>query len=358
MSRRATFSLNLFLTTPIAAIFCACSEVRYTFRMEMEEGASDTSTQESMSCYGIPGKELSETTAGDLKNLRHPSIILFSRNIETSEQTKELISSIRKALGVDTKFFVDCEGGWVNRLKHIDMIKDQNGITPTNPQSDIPSAVYFGNLYSQHPQKAESELYNHAVRLAGVMRELGFTHNLAPVVDLGCTPLDKYGRAYSSDPKIVSALSKIFMKAMVDMGIVPVIKHLPGLHFLGEVDTHEGIAHSRHSREEIASHLEMCAELCEYIRVALQITPWVMLNHGVYDGFGSRISVSLDPKIYEYLAEKLGYDVAFITDDLNMKGVTSEELGPFLEYVKGSKLRICPLFCHALTEGKVTKDIL
>lgn len=316
-------------------------------------GGSDSNSMKTI--YGIPGTVLQEEMKKSLKQLKPSGIILMGRNIETTEQTIKLTQDLRSTLGENLMICIDCEGGVVNRLKFIDQNKNTETKTP-NVLTNMQSAEYFGELYKTDPKKAKQEIYTAAYTLGGFIKKLGITHNLAPIVDLSCDSLNKNQRSFSSNEEVVIGLAEEFIRAMFENGIVSVLKHLPGLHLLTNVDTHEGIARSTSSQEEIDEHLKMSSRLCGYIR-KLGVKPCVMVNHGIYEGIHSKISASLDIQVYEYMSKILGEDVIFITDDLNMQGV-SNHLDFFLKSVKKSKQTIWSMFCHELTEEKNTKNII
>ncbi len=77
------------------------------------------------------------------------------------------------------------------------------------------------------------------------MRDLGFTMNLAPDVDLdptggsgGAAGTNGIGdRSYGRDPAVVAAYGRAFALGMLDAGIVPVLKHFPG-HGYANGDSH------------------------------------------------------------------------------------------------------------------------
>ena len=85
---------------------------------------------------GIKGKYLTQKEISFLKKYKPWGIILFSRNINSINQTQELTNSIKKIFkNKNYPILIDEEGGRVSRLrKFID--------------NSIFSAEYFGNLFN------------------------------------------------------------------------------------------------------------------------------------------------------------------------------------------------------------------
>ena len=80
---------------------------------------------------GIHGVKLTESEKIWLPELRVYGVILFSRNVESPSQLRQLCDSIRDFLGDDVVIMIDQEGGRVRRFRP--------------PQfSDIPAAAAIG----------------------------------------------------------------------------------------------------------------------------------------------------------------------------------------------------------------------
>lgn len=315
---------------------------------------------------GIYGSELTKEIKEKLLKINPTGIIFIgmNKNVVTTEQTKNLIHELKDLLGQNIIIAIDCEGGRVNTLKFIDsplMSKqeieesldgaEQLGNTRKkviNPLLNIPSAKYFGDLYDENPEQAKKEIYDHFARVSKIMFELGITHNFAPVLDLNCLTLDKYERSYGNVALKIEDLTKSAVKAMIDNGIIPALKHFPGLHLVNDMDTHDGIAISDCNMQEIDQVFELYGRLCDFIRSFGKV-PMVMLNHGVYNAIDKVKSVSANIDFFSSLHKKLGSDVIIITDDLDMKGV-SGDLQNLIKKTK-NKGNTYLLFCHSLVEG-------
>jgi beta-N-acetylhexosaminidase len=150
------------------------------------------------------------------------------------------------------------------------------------------------------------------------MRELGFTMDFAPVVDL----YDKSNavindRAFSAEPQKVTAYAREFAGGLAEARITPVIKHFPG-HGRSSGDSHKQSV-TTPSLEELRK-----ADLKPFVDLAPTI-PAVMVGHLDVPGYtapGRPTSVS--PKaIGELLRKEIGFRGLVITDDLSgMKAIT------------------------------------
>mgnify|MGYP001347657739 CR=1 FL=1 len=90
---------------------------------------------------GIKGTKLNIQEINFIKKYKPWGIILFSRNINSINQTKELTNSIKKIFkNKNYPIMIDEEGGRVSRLrKFID--------------NSIFTAEYFGNLFNRDKKK-------------------------------------------------------------------------------------------------------------------------------------------------------------------------------------------------------------
>ena len=95
---------------------------------------------------GIKGKYLTKNEISFLKKYKPWGIILFSRNINSINQTQELTNSIKKIFkNKNYPIMIDEEGGRVSRLrKFID--------------NSIFSAEYFGKLFNKDKKSFEINL--------------------------------------------------------------------------------------------------------------------------------------------------------------------------------------------------------
>ena len=175
---------------------------------------------------GISGLSLTKEEISLLKYYLPLGIILFSRNIKNNSQLKKLIVHIREILGFHCFIFIDQEGGRVQRLKQ-----------PNCP--NYPAADIFGYLAEKSINDALRAVYLNYYLLGSDLNNIGINVNCAPCLDVKSLKTHSVigDRSFSSDPYIVSLLGEAACNALIDSGVLPVIKHIPG-HGLAKVDSH------------------------------------------------------------------------------------------------------------------------
>jgi beta-N-acetylhexosaminidase len=193
-----------------------------------------------------------------------------------------------------TTVAVDEEGGSVQRLK--------------NALGRIPSAETMGEAT---PEEAAQVFSEHAAAMAA----LGVTMNFAPVADVGDAP-GLEGRVYGDDPATVGQFVTQVIDAQRGAGIVPVVKHWPGLGS-GDDDPHESIS-------VVAPIDELrAADLLPFERAIEAGVPAVMVTHAEIPGLTAPdepASLSANAIGME-LRQREGFDGVVITDDLGMDAI-------------------------------------
>jgi beta-N-acetylhexosaminidase len=126
-----------------------------------------------------------------------------------NETSASSLGTFRQGFQVAPTIAVDQEGGTVQRYKS---------------QGILPGATEMASYYT--PAQAYQKYYSDAQFL----KSIGITVNFAPVLDvMRSQPSPLPGRMYSSDPSTVSQYASQFIEASQKAGIVPVVKHFPGL---------------------------------------------------------------------------------------------------------------------------------
>ena len=200
----------------------------------------------------------------------------FPRNIINPEQTKSLISDLKKYSSVPLFIAVDAEGGKVNRLK------------PEYGFIAIPSPVEMGRGSIENTEKI-------ANGLAKELKDLGFNMNLAPVVDVNINPknpiIGGLDRSFSADPAQVFEHSKAFILAHRQNNIITVAKHFPG-HGSSSNDSHLGIVEITQSYKE--------EELIPYERLQDEgLLDSVMIAHVINRNVDANFPATLSPLFIE-----------------------------------------------------------
>ncbi|MGB3623374.1 beta-N-acetylhexosaminidase [Ketobacter sp. MCCC 1A13808] len=240
----------------------------------------------------------------DIRRLQHPAtggVILFSRNIDSLAQTRELIAAVRQ-LRPELILAIDQEGGRVQRIRE--------GVTR------LPPLARLGEQYQQNPDAALMQAANWGWLMASEMLALGLDISFAPVLDLECGRSAVIGdRSFHHSADTVTALAKAYISGMHDAGMAATVKHFPG-HGWAEADSHVAIPLDERDELEID---------------ALDMIPFKQLC-GVYDAVmpAHVIYSRVDPQpagfssywLQTVLRQRLGFNGVIFSDDLTMEGAS------------------------------------
>ena len=259
---------------------------------------------------GCSGLTLNKSEVAFFERFSPWGLILFKRNCESSSQVIALVNAYRRAVGrSDAPVFIDQEGGRVQR------------IGPPQWRA-YPPASSFGKLYALNPGLALRSARSLGHLMASELYDLGLTASCMPVLDVPQSDAHEVigNRAY--DPKVerVMVLARAHMAGLLDGGILPVIKHIPG-HGRAVVDSHLHLPVVTTSRLELESH-----DFVPFTGFA--DCPMAMTAHVVYSAIDPKHPATLSRKVVRNVIRKvIGFEGLLITDDLSMKA-----LGGTLKY--------------------------
>ena len=161
--------------------------------------------------------------------------------------------------------------------------------------------------------------------------DLNIYVNYAPVADVAPANLETFSqRAFSHDPKQISALANAYMKGMQDEGIYACAKHYPG-HGGSSVDAHYEMPVLTQTRAYMDS-----VDLYPYTTMFANGLEMVMIGHysvPSIDPSGNPTSIS-GILMNDVLRRDQGFKGVVITDAIAMKGLTNSKRGP-IEAVLG-----------------------
>lgn len=190
---------------------------------------------------------------------------------------------------------VDEEGGRVQRLDQL--------------VGAVPSARQVATQFTADEARALAE--EHAAEVAA----LGFTMNLAPVVDLdnGSFIGD---RSFGANPDVVTNYAFATADGIRAGGLTPVVKHFPG-HGRG-ADSHTGLP----SLPELEVLRD--SDLVPFVRAIDRGDLPIMVGHLVVAGLtrGKPATLSIEA-IDGLLRTELGFDGLVMTDALNMDAISA-----------------------------------
>lgn len=253
---------------------------------------------------GVGGTELSNWEKGFFREAAPYGFILFARNVEDRNQVRALTKSLRDVVGnINIPIFVDQEGGRVMRLKPPHWRK-------------IPAAGLFGDLFDTKPDDAREAAYINARLMAMDLRDAGFNTACAPVLDLRFPGMsDVVGdRSYGADVGKVVMLASAVAAGLLDGGIAPVIKHIPG-HGRASVDSHKDLpvvsaSHADLTRLDFAPFMQMKDVLA------------AMSAHLLFTAIDDQRPGTVSPTIInDVIRGEIGFENLLISDDLSMEAL-------------------------------------
>ena len=242
-------------------------------------------TKESLNCYPVGG------------------IILFAQNLESEEQTSEMLSNYqqysRDIKGIDLFLAVDEEGGKVAR------VAQKLGTTMLDP------------MYRYREQGTEAAYHNAAV-IASDISKFGFNLDFAPVADVWSNPENKVigERAYSDDFEEAAQLVAASVEGFHSESMMCTIKHFPG-HGDTDQDSHTQSAYSYKTLEQL--QVEEFSVFQAGIGAGADM---VMVGHITLPEIDDLPASLSSVIITDILREQLGYQGVVITDSLAMKSLT------------------------------------
>ncbi|MBL6935688.1 MAG: beta-N-acetylhexosaminidase [Alphaproteobacteria bacterium] len=254
--------------------------------------------------FGCAGETLNERERQFFSRVDPLGFILFARNCRTPGQIRALTGDLRDCVGRgDAPILIDQEGGKVARLQP--------------PQwRDAPAARSLGELARRDREKGGEAAYLNARLMAVELTDLGIDVDCAPVLDLPQPDAhDVIGsRAFADDPEMAVFLGRKACEGLLDGGVTPVIKHIPG-HGRATCDSHESLPVVEASREELENH--------DFIPFReLSDMPWAMTAHVVYEAMDPEHPATMSSVVIaEVIRGHMGFDGVLVSDDLSMKAL-------------------------------------
>lgn len=256
---------------------------------------------------GVSGTELTTEERDFFREHKPWGFILFARNCKEANQISDLNAAMRDAIGEpDAPVFIDQEGGRVQRLR-----------PPLAP--NYPPASELGALY-----KRDREAGLQAARLMSRLHAIdlvkyGFTADCLPVLDVPVEGASSVigNRAYGFEPFTVTEMGRAAAEGLIEGGILPVIKHIPG-HGRGFADSHHNLPIVDASLAELEAH--------DFVPFrALADMPMAMTGHLVFSAIdpdhpATTSKIVIDRIIRDYI----GFDGLLMSDDVSMNALSGD----------------------------------
>lgn len=263
-----------------------------------------TATGASAAIFGCAGLTLSPAEAAFFRDADPWGFILFARNVSDPAQVKALVADLRAAVGRDAPVLIDQEGGRVARLKAphwrewpwmSDLLA--RGI----PQANVHVAL-----------RARFRL------IAAELHDLGIDVNCMPMVDVTAPGADAIitTRALGIDPGLVARRGALIAEALMEGGVLPVVKHVPG-HGRALVDSHMELP-------RVNAHLDQLRGVDFAPFRALAHLPMMMTAHVIYPAIDADNCATHSPRCIDAIRGDIGFHGLLMTDDLGMGALTGD----------------------------------
>lgn len=246
-----------------------------------------------------------------IKKVNPYGFIFVTKDFKKNINFPALKNQLTKLLKHKVYFFVDQEGGPVNRLRYM------------YPKKKFPSAEYYGDIaHTYGIKKAEALVYRNARRMARLLANISMDVNLAPNAEV--RPPNYKGffdkRIFSEEAQVSRRLSQAFADGTLAGGVEPCFKHFPGTALSAE-DPHKGV-----SVIDGVSLKDLIQK--EFVPFTpIQNYNCVMVGHALYPQVDAEHISTFSPTFYNILRNDFGFEGLIITDALNMKASGDESIG-------------------------------
>jgi len=286
--------------------------------------------------YGCSGRELGTEERVFFRDTQPWGFILFARNISDHQQVHALVDSLRETVGdARAPVLIDQEGGRVTRL------------TPPNWR-ERPAAARFGEVYANSPEVATEAAYLNARLIAADLGELGINVDCLPVLDVPVEGADDVigDRAFARDPAAIIALGRAVIEGLLEGGVLPVMKHIPG-HGRATADSHLALPHVATPAEELSA--------TDFVTFrSLNQCPMAMTAHVVYESIDPQRPATTSPKVIrDVIRGEIGFDGLLMTDDISMGALA----GPISARTKAALFAGCDVVLHCNGKMEEMKEV-
>jgi beta-N-acetylhexosaminidase len=256
---------------------------------------------------GCAGKSLTPEEIRFYDGERPWGFILFARNIGEADQIRDLVASMREAVGhPDAPVFIDQEGGRVQRLR-----------PPLAP--NYPAGGALGALWRGDREAGRRAAWLLARLHAFDLSRLGITADCLPVLDVPVEGAsDVIGaRAYGKEPSAAIELGRASAEGLMSGGVLPVMKHIPG-HGRAFADTHFALPTVDTPLDELRRH-----DFAPF--KALNHLPMAMTAHVVYSAVDPDHPATTSARVVnEVIRGEIGFDGLLMSDDTSMKALSGD----------------------------------
>jgi len=261
---------------------------------------------------------------------------MASRNIDTPTQVSSLVRELRDAIGnPDAPVLIDQEGGRVQRLG------------PPHWPVYPPGAV-FGALYDIEPKLGFQAARLSSRLIAADLIESGITVDCLPLADVPVEGGDAVigNRAYGTNPDKVAAIARAVTDGLVEGGVLPVLKHIPG-HGRATADSHFRLPIVDTSRKEL--------ETTDFAAFQpLADLPMAMTAHVVFSALDPAQPATTSATIInQVIRGVIGFQGLLMSDDVSMNALA----GTIAERTRAIANAGCDMILHCNGKLDEMRDV-
>jgi beta-N-acetylhexosaminidase len=261
-------------------------------------------------------------------------VILFSRNIKSLKQAKDLTDQIKKIFkDKNYPILIDQEGGRVNRIKKMF-------------NADPLTGEFFGKLYLKDKKKFFRYYKIFIKHTSFLLKLIGVNINTLPVLDLRTKGSSSVigDRSFSKDPKIVSKIGDICISHFHSNKLGTVIKHIPG-HGLAKVDSHKLTPTVNKKLKYLIKN--------DFSTFKKKSSLFAMTAHIIYSNIDKANTATHSKKIIQLIRNNIKFKNIIMSDDISMKSLKSS--------IKDNTFRAfnagCDLVLHCNANEKEMKEV-
>ena len=250
---------------------------------------------------GFEGYTMDDNITNLIKEQKVGGVILFSKNVENSNQLLSLINSIKTNNSqnkIPLFVSIDEEGGRVSRMPKEITKLPSNGVIGKRNDGDL--SYKIGKIIGEE------------------LKTFGFNMNFAPVLDINSNPNNPVigDRSFGNNPDIVNKLGIKTMEGLIQNNIVPVVKHFPG-HGDTSVDSHIGLPVVNKDLTELSDF-----ELIPFKEAIKNNVDAIMVSHILLNKIDPNYPSSMSKAVItDMLRENLKFPGVVITDDMTMGAI-------------------------------------
>lgn len=250
--------------------------------------------------FGLSGLSLTDAERSFFERVNPLGFILFDRNVKNPDQLRALTADLRATVGrSDAPILVDQEGGRVQRL--------------WPPYWDgLPFAGTYGDWYvEQSAEKAMNAVVRHAEKLADMLLDVGINVDCWPCLDVASSDIHPVlgKRLFSDQPEIVSILGNTAVETMLNKGLMPVIKHIPG-YGKATCDPHADLPVVSADLTTLETDFYPFRQADKHV--------WGMTAHVLYTALDNQKPATVSRSVLDFVRREIGFQGFLVCDDISM----------------------------------------